>query len=349
MSDTLGDAAPAASRRVLRSSFSRFTEWVAVLLLLVTVAGLLADYWWFLDLTNHVRPHLLVLLVGLCLAPSVFRRRLWLVMVLGGAAVNAAMVVPILLGRDTRSVDAHVPPLTVLAFNVYTPNPQHEHAIAYVAAIGVDLVLLQETSDHWLSDIRTGLKDYEVLAARPRVDNFGITLLARRDPPGGPPALRGTSVRFVDPSGGSARVTAIELIGYWHDRPLAFLGLHTLPPVQGRVAANRDAQLRGAAQWARRHEDVAVIIAGDLNATPWSIPFRRLISESGLRNSMNGHWPTGTWHASLPGALQIPIDHCLYSDVLVLLSRQVGADSFGSDHRPVKARFGWLKATTTRE
>ncbi|MEX2214627.1 MAG: endonuclease/exonuclease/phosphatase family protein [Phycisphaeraceae bacterium] len=343
MSNSLGDSAPVSQGRPRRRTPAlRFLRVPAMCVLLATFAGLFADLWWALDLLNHFRPLLLVMLVALCCVPSLIRQPVWRLALIAGVAVNSAMVLPIFFGRDTREANLDIPPLTVLAFNVHTANKQHDDAVKYMAATGADLILVQEVNDAWLADLQQGLPEYDVLLARARDDNFGIALLARRDALHETRGLRITSVKTIDPSAGLSRVPAIELLGHWHGRPLAFMGLHTLPPLIASVAAHRNAQLAGAGQWARDHERIASLIIGDLNATPWCMPFRRLMTETDLFNAMQGRWPTGTWHSSLPGLLRLPIDHCLHSRELVTLSCEIGSQSFGSDHRPMLVKLGWV-------
>jgi endonuclease/exonuclease/phosphatase (EEP) superfamily protein YafD len=80
-----------------------------------------------------------------------------------------------------------------------------------------------------------------------------------------------------------------------------------------------------------------VLLLGDLNASPWSYPFRRLLEGSGLRDGSLGRgfqptWPTGLW------PLLIPLDHSLHSAGIGIQDRIVGP-AVGSDHYPVIVDF----------
>jgi endonuclease/exonuclease/phosphatase (EEP) superfamily protein YafD len=80
-----------------------------------------------------------------------------------------------------------------------------------------------------------------------------------------------------------------------------------------------------------------VLLIGDLNVSPWSSYFARLLKDSGLKNSMKGFgfqpsWPAGNRF------LRIPIDQILYSPQITIHHRTVGAD-IGSDHLPVIVDF----------
>jgi endonuclease/exonuclease/phosphatase (EEP) superfamily protein YafD len=82
-------------------------------------------------------------------------------------------------------------------------------------------------------------------------------------------------------------------------------------------------------------ESRPVIVAGDLNATPWSHGFRQLVRLRGLCDSAVGRGVQATWNAHrwVP---RIPIDHVVVSPEVRVMDRRVGPD-VGSDHLPVEA------------
>ena len=109
------------------------------------------------------------------------------------------------------------------------------------------------------------------------------------------------------------------------------MGTHPLPPI-GRNAAIRNEQLSAVADWvAGMHGPV--VVAGDLNTTPWSPYFREFLKRSGMRDSRRGFGVQATWPDNL-GSAGIPIDHALVSDGVYVQDRRVGLP-FGSDHRPI--------------
>ena len=76
------------------------------------------------------------------------------------------------------------------------------------------------------------------------------------------------------------------------------------------------------------------VVAGDLNATPWSHPFRRLLADGRLHNSQRGYGLELTFPAHATPLLQVSIDHVLYSDGFRVVDRRLGP-ALGSDHFPV--------------
>jgi endonuclease/exonuclease/phosphatase (EEP) superfamily protein YafD len=84
-----------------------------------------------------------------------------------------------------------------------------------------------------------------------------------------------------------------------------------------------------------------VIVIGDLNATPWSYAFSRLLRDADLIDSTRGFGVQPTWRTrygpvgGMPAwPLQIPIDHCLHSAGLATIAREIGP-ACGSNHFPL--------------
>ena len=98
----------------------------------------------------------------------------------------------------------------------------------------------------------------------------------------------------------------------------------------------RDSQL-GAIPAVLEELDAPVLLLGDLNASPWSYPFRHLLRDSGLRDGSLGKGFQPTWPAWM-FLLWIPIDHCLYSTGIQVIDKRIGGH-VGSDHYPVVVEF----------
>jgi len=76
-----------------------------------------------------------------------------------------------------------------------------------------------------------------------------------------------------------------------------------------------------------------LVLAGDLNTTPFSGVFTRFVRDSGLRDSNLGFGISPTWMRKTPW-FAIPLDHVLVSDDLLVYDRRLGP-ACGSDHNPV--------------
>lgn len=83
------------------------------------------------------------------------------------------------------------------------------------------------------------------------------------------------------------------------------------------------------------HIDGPVVLAGDLNTSPWSNAFRKLRATTGLApaSMLTPTWPA--WPVAMP---QVALDHILVSGELSVISSGTGP-AVGSDHLPVWAQI----------
>ena len=88
------------------------------------------------------------------------------------------------------------------------------------------------------------------------------------------------------------------------------------------------------AERVRTLEEPAVVI-GDLNTTPWSRLFARLVERTGLCDSRAGFGIQASFPSDM-AFLRIPIDHLLASCAVGVRARRIGPQ-VGSDHLPVIA------------
>ncbi len=286
--------------------------------LVATVLGYLGAWHWALDLFSHFRIHLLLAL-GLGLAVAILKRRWALVgLALLGVAINGFEV-----GRawwpppQLLAAEASAARLRLVAINVEGINRDEAAVVAYLRAADPDIVAVEEVRPHWAKAL-AGLADrlpYQVI--EPREDNFGIALLSRF------PILRHEVRRY--------RGIALPWIAAEIDTPLgpvAANAAHPVPPMGAGATADRDAAIAELGAFVTSAA-LPRVLMGDLNATPWSRPYRDLVQEQGFL----GSGIAATWPARL-GPFGIPIDHILVDQRLKVIRRQVGP-RVGSDHRPL--------------
>jgi endonuclease/exonuclease/phosphatase (EEP) superfamily protein YafD len=156
----------------------------------------------------------------------------------------------------------------------------------------------------------------------PRADRFGIAVLSR---------LPLADSRIEELADGPPVVLADLPRGA---QGCLLVAAHPPAPIAADWSARRDAQLAAIGDLAAT-ESRPVIVAGDLNTTPWSHGFRQLVRLRGLQDSAVGRGLQPTWNARqfVP---RIPIDHVVVSPEVRVVSRRVGPD-VGSDHLPVEA------------
>jgi endonuclease/exonuclease/phosphatase (EEP) superfamily protein YafD len=307
----------------------------------MTFAGLAGGVWWPLDLAVHFQAQY-ALALALCVVGLLavgYRRAAALLAV--PLAINLVLIAPLYVapqgtgrGSAIAAADSLERPLDLLQFNVQMNNHRYADVAAYIDAGGAEIVAVQETDQAWLDALVRGAPRYRVAAAAPQPDKHGLALLVLRDRPG-----LEVDARVLDLTPGRWSTPAIEADVVRDGRRLALLTLHPRTPLHPLAPEQRNAQLAATERWAQDHAD-PVIVLGDLNATPWSAPFRQLVAATGLVNSQRGFGLELSWPAPLPLPMRLPIDHCLHSPELVALERRLGP-ALGSDHRALHVRLGW--------
>ena len=270
------------------------------------------------------------------LAWTVWRRR-W--PEAAGLAVVVLLWVGWLLPQVVGGAVEGPPDFRVASINALAWNARPDSMIRDVAATEADVLAIQEVSPELAAAIETEAFDrWPHRLVLPREDAFGIAVLSRFPMrahvedlgPTLPPEAR------EGPAVAEPYVVADLDIG---GRPLRLLAVHTLPPFGARYAAIWRRQCAVLVERVEG-ERTPLIVAGDLNATP----FHRVLRDLDAAGLRDGHgavgrgltttFPTDRW---LPPML---LDHVLASEELAFTAvseRTIG----GSDHRAVVAGLRW--------
>jgi endonuclease/exonuclease/phosphatase (EEP) superfamily protein YafD len=293
--------------------------------LAATLAGSCGHWHWLLDLAANFRWYWLVAAIFGLVASVRWPRRFAFGCLVAAAAGNGWELAPYWLPAPAAPAVRGRAPLSIVAANVLWSNPEKIRVRDWLGDRDADVVVLVELDAAWLEALESLLNRYPHRVIRTREDNFGIALLSKQ------PFLNADVVEF-----GGVPVPSIVARIEWDGSPLTIVATHPPPPAGARRAAARDAALRSIATFVAAAEDPC-IVAGDLNATPWSAAFRGLVRTSGLCDTALGRGLQPTWNARL-FAPRIPIDHILAPAGTIVLERTVGPD-LGSDHLPVTARL----------
>ncbi len=291
----------------------------ACLVLLPTLTASVADVYWLFELTCHFRLQYLVAAVVCTCASLALRDGRWAAIGLLSVVVNGFAIAPSYFGISTTRPTAGFP-LRLLLCNVYTANLQSAPLLSLIQRERPDLVILQEVNERWMADLESLRETYPFSTWITREDNFGIAVLSRG--------------RLIDPREVDleSEVPTILTDVHFGSQAISLLASHPLPPGSRSAFDARNAQLRGLAAVARQLKNPTILI-GDLNVTPWSPDYQRLLRNSGLRDARRGHGILPTWPSFFP-LLMIPLDHCLVSASLTVAGIRVGP-KVGSDHLPL--------------
>jgi|CXWL01.1.fsa_nt_gi endonuclease/exonuclease/phosphatase (EEP) superfamily protein YafD len=337
----LPDIQPLALPDLIQYLLTRLRD-LAVLACVPALLGFLGGLGWFLDLFAHFRwQYALILTLGILAAlmrerppraQSVVRKLEWHPWTLGTLLIvwlaNACVLVsangPVPVAAPTSSAG-----LKVLVVNIHLGNTDPSALLALIEQEAPDVVgILELTPD--MSAKLTSLDDqYPHSQREPRDDPFGIAVWWRA-------ADRSVEQISSPPLGfPSLRLTLI-LDG----KPLNIWMTHPCPPMGAQMHAWRAQQLQElAARIAAMPGEH--VLAGDLNASPWSIAYRELRTTTGMLDAGGASLPRPTWHGggTLGWLFAVPIDYALVTPGLSVSEYRIGPD-IGSDHRPLIVHIG---------
>lgn len=290
----------------------------------ITLAAFFGRWFWLADIAANFRPQYLVALLVLGAVLMMGKWRITGAITLAAAALNLVVVLPLFIGSPGEAA-ASAPAVRVMTFNLQgSANEHYGEVIDLIREQQPDLVLLHEAHRPWELAVDPLGSTYRIL--RPRSDDliFGTLVLVK----GQLLAWESFGFAAADP-----RSIELTFVPEGWETSIQALAVHPLAPTDSERATLRDAQMEFAAEWAAEREG-AFLVAGDLNATPWSWVFRNLESSSDLRNTGIGFGIQATYPTTGNPLTRIPIDHVLASSDFAVRSRTLGPAT-GSDHLPV--------------
>ncbi|MBD9416336.1 endonuclease/exonuclease/phosphatase family protein [Pseudomonas sp. PDM16] len=274
------------------------------------LAGTAGTLTWLLDLASHWQ---WLFVTGLVLTTlgGAWRERRWLLALLALPLpwLSATPVLP--------SGSGEGPKLRVASANLHLENSNLEPLAAWLEQTRPDLVVLLEVSPRYARELEK-LPGYPHRLVHAENSPFGIALLSRL------PLEQGHKGR--DDQGIVHLQAQLDFAGC----ALNMTALHPMPPLLPEDQERRDRLLK---QLIQASGAGPALLAGDLNASPWSSAFTDLDTLGWRRASGLGP----TWPSAGLGLIGIPIDHVLASAHWRLLSSERGPN-LGSDHLPILAR-----------
>ncbi len=306
-----------------------------------TLCAVLGGLAWPLELFSHYRPQL----AGLTLVALVFSLLLRHgALILVNIVLLAANVVPIFPHltsylREPATAEAGGRSLRLLSLNMRADATNRERFGALIRDENPDVILLTEMPP----SIGSRMTPFEELyphrlLGRSGPESFHEIGIFSRWPIASIQTMRVSRYRLP--------VIAADICPPSGERGacLHLITLHTMSPF-GEGAAVRDQQLDVAARAAATQIGPTLMI-GDLNITPWSPTFARLIDGTRLKDGsrlrgLTPTWAPRSWSERVRGFTEtlaplagLPIDHALASEDIALRASRVGPP-VGSDHWPI--------------
>ncbi|MBI3415176.1 MAG: endonuclease/exonuclease/phosphatase family protein [Verrucomicrobia bacterium] len=215
--------------------------------------------------------------------------------------------------------------MRAVLINVRTENQRHDLVRSFLAETNPDFIVLEEVDSKWIAALAELKRTHPHSIVEAREDNFGIAFFSKL------PIQRGETL-FLGGAEIPSLIVRFDSLG----GALTILATHPLPPGGPEYSRTRNAQLAAIPSCVAQ-ERGGIVLLGDLNATPWCHPFRKLVVASGLKlggieSGFHASWPVDFF------PLRIPIDHCLINSNVVVTAEKTGPN-IGSDHFPLVVDF----------
>ncbi len=288
---------------------------------LLTIAGLLADWYPPFDIVNNGLPYLSAGCLVLFFA-SFFARARRLTFATGFlAAFNSAMLLQSLPGAAHEAAAGSERFLRVATANLWRQNDGIDEVAAFLIETDADVVVFQETTRAHLAMLLLALN-----ARYPyRLGDSGLVILSkhrivsdgRLERPGYPEWISlMTRWAKLDVNG-----TEVE-----------FAGIHLAGPFYPALQAQDIATL---AEFVRSRTG-PLIVAGDFNMSPWTVKLTDFTKGTGLKryNTILPSWPL--YLRGIPFLPLVPIDNIFTSPQFTAIDTGTGP-RIGSDHAPIIA------------
>lgn len=292
---------------------------MAMVLCLLALGALVPNRLWMGQLASSVAWQCSLVALAVVVLGLIARSRVGVVLALIAGAGLAS--VPLLGARADRlgATDPQRPSLRLLLINAYALNEVPDLLLDAMDQVDADVIILTEPPPELLRSFMQRESDATLRAKPTRGEHSWLVVRS------------GFAATPVGEAGDGLLMCRID--GPWGT--LDLVACHLLSPrTPGRFAESKR-QVDRMVGWVRAQHgsDGALVIAGDLNATPGSQTSRRLASETQTRRTAP-RFSVGTYPAGQPALLRLGIDDALVSSqIKVIRWGRIGLP--GSDHEGV--------------
>ncbi len=290
---------------------------------LATVVGFFGTTWWPFDFAANLRWHLFWLLLVASVIYALIAKGWFLIILVGTAVVNGALIVPMWLGAQPESTGEDS--LRIVQLDVSGGFDDRLAGFTWLEESDADLLLLAGASTVVSREVAHEDSDWVVLV-EPDVDNTaGMVILAKQQ----------WEVAVTPTGVGSdtvIRITAGDTTGSY-EILTAWGPMATSADKADRLQARLDtiASLSAAAT-------APVVVVGNLGATVWTSTMSEFLTATGLRDATKGSGYLATSRSSgipvIGGWLGLPLDVVLMSEDATPIELTTGPD-VGVEHLPV--------------
>lgn len=309
---------------------------------LMSLANWGSRYWFWFELIGHFKLQWLFALACVVVVLASVRQFRWALVGILILAFNLAELSPWYIPR------AEFPPkarrtLRIYFQNIALYNNQEQALIQQLREHTADLVVLQEVNRQYI----------KALNALPEYPYRYLNLKSKASPGSSQDMALWSRYPLRRPQRDVLKVENTPSMQMQVQLPSAQIELLVLHPESAHYRGAfplRQRQMQALSDYLQARP-AHWIVLGDLNITPWSGMYRRMVERTGLLNTRLGFgflrsYPTGhrrfepqspSPHSLLNPSFweRIPIDHCLVSPEIQVESMRILPDPMYSDHFPI--------------
>ncbi|HEY9674074.1 MAG TPA: endonuclease/exonuclease/phosphatase family protein, partial [Waterburya sp.] len=244
---------------------------------IATLLGLAGSVWWVFDLLDHPRPQYCLILV-IALVVGGISRQAWSFVWCLPLVLNLALIVPLFFTsaqglHPERTLASEGATLRILHATLDNENPDTTPAIQYLESQEADLILLLEITPRSLTQLKSALSRYQIVASEPRENSHGSAMLLPMKPS---KPVEVVTTQIVHLPQDSER-PMLEAIIRWGGKEVAILSTQLTRPRNSSTSAFQKVEFDAVVNWSVRQQKEGkreVVAIGDFNSTPWSGRFR---------------------------------------------------------------------------
>ena len=257
----------------------------------------------------------IALLVALC-----FKLRVALVISSIAFLINLIPIAPLYLPTAKKPIDKATT-VSVLQMNIRPyQNKDYSKALKVIKEKDAEIIGVIELTKDWTDKLIESLPDYPFVF---KEEGFGgIMILSKHE-------LIESKIQYT----GSQKRPRISTKFKKDGTTFSVILAHTVAPQNGLELRNKEL---GLVATESSQSDRPLILFGDLNCSPFSYHFDKLLVKGNLSDTERGFGVQNTWSAYFVPF--VPIDHVLISKDLACVERTTGPD-IGSDHLPVYVKL----------
>jgi len=305
-----------------------FLSLMTATLLFALLLGYFGEYCRFFDVLSNFKLQVFQAALILILFAWWFKkpRKLWIanIAILALILLMASLeIVPWYFNSEDSSNNTGE--FRVSLVNVLKKNNHYDDVIKFVKNTSPDLLVFMEIDDKWFEEVKVLDADYQSKIVSSTLGNDGIVVYTKF------PVINSEEIVLSPKNRPNLKIT-LNIKGQKVDCLVA----HPVSPTRkpGKWE-DRNTHISNIGKVANLAENPLIVIA-DMNTSMWSPFYKKLISDTNLRNSRKGFGINGTYPAPLALISGVPIDHILFDKNFACSNFKRGS-YIGSDHLPIYA------------